>query len=192
MTAKVKLDDNQIILSNTFKYFVSNSSVTVNLYSNKIDFYDLKSYDHSSQDITQRLPTRSLPLKDLAGSLIGKSGKKNDKNAYLTLYAYPATRKHNELVKRKRLTIELASNKFDTHEENLSYMNQWQKNIEALVKKKELDSDQNEKPYLIFVNPKAGAGKAKNIYYERIVPVWAEANISNILFLTGIKNLFYQ
>ncbi len=45
------------------------------------------------------------------------------------------------------------------------------------------------KPFLVYVNPKAGAGKAKDIYYERILPVLSEANLPTKLVLTS--NYFY-
>ena len=40
------------------------------------------------------------------------------------------------------------------------------------------------KPFLVLVNPKSGSGKAKNIYFERVVPVWSESNQQNKMVYT--------
>lgn len=179
---------NEPILTDKFKYFETSNCVIVNLHEDKLVFYDVKP---SKNEIDpQQQPTHVIQMNDVAGSMIGKSMKKTDKNAYLTIYSYPKFKKtaKSEASRRKRFTVELTSFKFDTYDENLIHVNQWHKRIESIIKKKEIGSVNNEKPYLIFVNPKSGAGKAKNIYFERIVPVWAEANIPDTLFLTEYAN----
>lgn len=172
------------LLTDQFTYFESTTSVLVNLFDEKIVFYDLKT---SKLDVPQQ-PTHVLSIKDIAGSMIGKSGKKLDTKAFLTIYAYPKLKQkkdQSDSSRRKRITVDLAMNKFETYNENLINVNQWHKRLEAIIKKRDTNSINNEKPYLIFVNPTSGSGKAKNIYYERIVPIWAEANIPDTLFLTG-------
>jgi hypothetical protein len=41
------------------------------------------------------------------------------------------------------------------------------------------------KPFLVFINPKSGSGKAKSIYFERVLPVWAEANFPDTTVFTS-------
>ena len=41
------------------------------------------------------------------------------------------------------------------------------------------------KPLLVYVNPHSGSGKAKVIFQERILPVWAEAGITYKLVHTS-------
>lgn len=43
----------------------------------------------------------------------------------------------------------------------------------------------NLKPYLVYVNPKAGAGKALKIYTEQISTLLDKANVVNTLVLTS-------
>ena len=47
------------------------------------------------------------------------------------------------------------------------------------------------KPFLVFINPNSGAGKAHLLFKERIVPLWAEANIPYEMVLTSNFPLFY-
>ena len=58
-----ELDDRKILRTDTFKYFESNSSTTVNLYDDKIDFYDIKSYNRTSPNTSHSLPTLSIVFK---------------------------------------------------------------------------------------------------------------------------------
>lgn len=189
------MNNSDIILKNKFKYFESNTNVNVSLFKDRIELIDFKGND--PEDVSNSKKTNTIFIDDMSGSMIGKSLKKNDKNAYLTIYAYPKEKKKNkkvESLKRKRITVELECGLFNTYDENLMHVNKWQKHLESIIKNKEFDSslvdnnNNNDKPYLVFVNPKSGSGKAKNIYFERIIPVWSEANISDNLFLTEYAN----
>jgi len=110
----------------------------------------------------------------------------------------------NKIKPRKRLTLELTFSKYSTYDENLAHVNNWHNQLDTLCKRLLYESYlamlsssspppqssaaslRNEdlrlfyerlfKPFLVLVNPKSGSGKAKNIYYERVVPVWAESN----------------
>ena len=172
------------ILTDNFIYHLSNMKVNVKLWNERIDFFNLK---------PNKVDTRAsltLNMCDIVGSSLGKGHSNKDTFAYLTLYAYPRSKKvqkpngsiteRQKYFKRKRVTIELACDKFKTFTENLNYINEWHVKLESVLKKKT-----DEKPYLILVNPKSGAGKAKNIYYERIVPMLSEANLPKSLVLTS-------
>jgi hypothetical protein len=143
----------------------------------------------------------NLLISDIAGCLIAIQ-KKNPKNssACLTIYAYPVKKRiDDKYADRKRITLELFYNKADNQfDQNLAFINEWHKSIQSLIKKSWMDSssDDNEliKPFLIFVNPHSGAGRAKNLYYERIKPVLAEANCPHHIIMTSkhFYNLRYS
>jgi sphingosine kinase len=114
---------------------------------------------------------------------------------------------------RKRIALELTFSKFSTYEENLLYVNNWHNQLDVLNKSllyelwlksvKPSNSSHHEvvsrvyheklfKPFLVFINPKSGSGKAKTIYYERVVPVWSESNQQNIIVFTEHANHAYE
>jgi hypothetical protein len=159
---------------------------------------------------TKTNPTLSLSVADIAGSIVGRGQKKNDPRAYLSVYAYP--QRAEKANRRHRVCVELACGKYATHDENLKNVNDWHRHIDAVLKKKLIAVTKQQqqqqpshsgsgddalsslsssihnhlqKPYLVFVNPMSGAGKAKNIYFERIVPVWAECNLPDTLIFTS-------
>jgi hypothetical protein len=81
--------------------------------------------------------------------------------------------------------VELACSASENYEDNFSIINKWQKQISSLVKVSLNGLDEFLKPFLVFVNPKAGAGKAKSIYNERVTPIWSEANQPDTVVFTG-------
>ena len=86
----------------------------------------------------------------------------------------------------------MESVKFASFEENLSHVNEWHTMLNGILDQNRTGKELSEekKPFLFYVNPKAGAGKATTIYHERIVPILAEANIPNTLVLTS--KLYYK
>lgn len=161
-----------------------------------------------------------LNLNDVAGSSVCKGKEETDTKSYFTIYAYIKPHKtpaEASNVKRKRKTFEFAYAKFDTYDENFAHVNKWHLKMYNLLTMKsfihqqhlcshpthnqEINNNNNNggahreiilvKPFLVFVNPKSGSGKAKNIYFERALPVWAEANIPDTAVFT--RNLkFYS
>ena len=49
-------------------------------------------------------------------------------------------------------------------------------------------ANRNRRPYLVLINPNSGSGKARLVFYEHVVPVWSEANVSYVVFLTTHQN----
>lgn len=165
-----------------------------------------------------------LNLKDIAGSSVGKGKEETDTKSYFTLYAYLRTKEKGTNIKRKRKTFEFAYGKLGTYDENFQHVNKWHLKLYNLLRLKtfihqqrllnEHNSNNNAvvpttsacaeqqphreivlaKPFLVFVNPKSGSGKAKNIYFERALPVWAEANIPDtaVFTRTSIYTQFFQ
>lgn len=186
----LKIDDtnsiksSNLLQSDRFSYYKTKQSVRVDLYKNCLKLYNLKS---SQTQNDSSVPDLILSMNDIAGSSIGKGHSKHDMNSYLTIYSYVKINKRNDL-KRKRTTIELSCSKFTTYDENLSYVNNWHRHLDRVLRSNINLSDLNEpslvKPFLVLVNPHAGAGKAKNIYFERVLPVFAEANIPDTVVFT--------
>jgi hypothetical protein len=186
------------ILAEKFTYYKKKQAVNVNLHAQSLKFYDVKS---TSSNVTPP-PQQAdlvLSLDDVAGVSVGKGHSKSDQRAYLSIYAYVkvATKKN---AKRKRKTVELACSKHATFSENLTIVYEWEREINTTLRanlQKRSDTinatcianirnpeSYLSKPFLIFVNPKSGSGKAKSIYYERVLPVWAESNTKDLLVLT--------
>jgi hypothetical protein len=199
------------LIADTFYYNRSKQAVHVMLTGDSLKFYNLKNTEKTPiLGNGAARPTLSLAISDLAGSIAGRGNKKNDTRAYLTVYAYPQRAEKGN--RRHRVCVELAYGKCASYEENLSAVSVWHRRIDAVLKKKIAVQQQQQrrlsgsgdvaeastsnisnlqKPYLVFVNPVSGAGKAKNIYFERIVPVWAECNQPDTLVFTS-RNIYSE
>jgi hypothetical protein len=205
-------DNTSSLLADTFSYYKSKLSVRVELYKDCLKLFNLKA-ERKNENING-VPNLVISLNDICGSRVGKGHQKNDQKSYLTIYAYvrnmtPSS--SNKIRQRKRLTLELTFSKYQAYEENLAHISNWHNQINTQAKRllyekylttleapSSTDSFDNEhlklafenifKPFLVLVNPKSGSGKAKNIYYERVMPVWAESNQENkIVFTRNIK-----
>jgi sphingosine kinase len=116
-------------------------------------------------------------MRDMAGCSVAKSQKQNDLKAYLTIYMYPRV-KINDL-KRKRDVVIFEYSSKDSYQKNVDVVNIWAEKIRRI-----LSRDSPSKPFLVYVNPNSGSGKAESLFEERIKPVWAEACIPYMLVKT--------
>jgi sphingosine kinase len=158
----------EFILTKDFIYYKTQIQVKVNLYSDCIRIFK---YKHKNK---QTIELDKLVLfNDLVGCSIGKGPKAQDTRAYLTLYTYPKINS-SKSQKRQRVVIELALNEHAKFEDNLEVLKEWSNEISKCLSR---EDSSNEKPFLVFVNPNSGSGKASNLFKERILPVWSEANI---------------
>lgn len=184
-----------MLLSDQFSYYKKRGHVRVNLYAQMIKFYN---NNGSSDD--QQPSDLILHLNDVAGVRVGQGHEASDVKAYLTFYAYVKPINKKTPSKRKRLSVELAYSKYSTFDENSTACKLWEKQIHDLMKShlnQRIQTTRNahmtdtfDKPFLVFVNPKSGSGKAKAIYYERVLPVWAESSTKDTLVLTRKFNNF--
>jgi hypothetical protein len=185
------------LLTDTFTYNRRHQLVKVSLFEQLLKFYNLK----STEDRPPQPADLILSLNDVAGVSVNKGHAKSDQKAYLSIYTYIKVTSDKKCAKRKRNTIELAQGRHATFSDNLTVVYEWQKQINAalsalLLKRSNaanrawLENIPNaasylDKPFLIFVNPKSGSGRAQSIYYERVLPVWAESSTKDVLVLTS-------
>lgn len=172
--------------SQTFVYHRTNTSVLVKLYTDRIEFY----YQSKSPANHHAQPNFILFMQDVAGSMVQQDADKaKNKHVYLTIYAYPKEKYLSQSKsKRNSQIIKLKCTKTDNFVDNLNCANEWHSNLHTVLNRAESPDameENKDKPFLVYVNPKAGAGKAQQIYQTQILPVLTEANVPNTLVLTS-------
>ena len=106
---------------------------------------------------------------------------------------------------RKRFVVELECSRYATLDENLAHVSAWQAAIARQLAAENLRrytvhnsgladadaavssllyADKLDKPFLLLVNPRSGASKAKAIYYEHLRSVFAEAKHTHTCVFT--------
>ncbi|KDR14977.1 Sphingosine kinase 2 [Zootermopsis nevadensis] len=128
-----------------------------------------------------------------------------DVSAYLYIYAYVLKKyRVKSGQKRERMTITLRFRSFDKYEDNMREAQKWRLAVKCLVKNKSIprgilaseDSQVTaqsffhleERKLLVLLNPKSGPGKARELFQQRVVPVFAEAEIGFDLYVTKHAN----
>lgn len=116
-------------------------------------------------------------------------------DAYLYIYTYVTKNKRNDRSLVERNTIALRFRSFDKYEQNSDEANKWRSSILMLINQsRELVFKRqfNNKGYLIFLNPKSGKGKARDIFHKIVAPVLADADIQFDLYITKSANFARQ
>ncbi|XP_039958932.1 sphingosine kinase 2 [Bactrocera tryoni] len=109
---------------------------------------------------------------------------KKDISAYLHIYAYIKNEKHS--MRRERTVRILRFRSFDTYEENLKVAERWHHAIR--INKAALKNELVEKQLLIFLNPKSGSGKGREMFHKQMAPVLKEADVPYELHVTAHYN----
>ena len=204
LEALINYKEDTVILSEKFIFYKSKQSVRANLHKNLIKFFNLK---NSNQEIDPETTQADLVLSisDIAGTSICKGHTKSDNKSYLTIYSYLRSKNKPSETKRKRFVVELACSASENYEDNFLITKKWNTKVGNLIKVNLFDSKQQQqqktnsgneadhiskieeffKPFLIFINPNSGAGKAKGIYSERVTPIWSEANQADTVVYTS-------
>ncbi|CAF0716578.1 unnamed protein product [Brachionus calyciflorus] len=129
---------------------------------------------------------KKFSLNDFIGFYIEESYLSNDPTVTLALSFYPKL----ENNKRRRVSYELQFKKFKTKSQNLSFVSKFKDAFDRVTK-----SD-NSKPFLVFLNPNSGSGKAIKLFFNQIVPMWKEMNIKfkviDTLYANHAKELIKQ
>lgn len=116
-------------------------------------------------------------------------------DAYLYIYTYITKDKRSDKSCVERNTIALRFRSFDKYEQNADEANKWRSTILMLMNQSReavFKRHFNNKGYLIFLNPKSGKGKARDIFHKIVAPVLADADIQFDLYITKSANFARQ
>ncbi|XP_011185060.2 sphingosine kinase 1 [Zeugodacus cucurbitae] len=107
-----------------------------------------------------------------------------DISAYLHIYAYIKNEKSS--MRRERTVRILRFRSFDTYEENVKVAERWHHAIR--INQAALKNQLVEKQLLIFLNPKSGSGKGREMFHKQVAPVLKEADVPYELHVTAHYN----
>ncbi|XP_058055221.1 sphingosine kinase 2-like [Anopheles bellator] len=111
-----------------------------------------------------------------------------DVSAYLYIYAYILKRNRRGGF-RERTTITLRFRSFDRYEDNNREAQKWRAAIKCLIAgepalQKHTYQPRDTRKMLVILNPKSGSGKAREMFQQRVAPIFAEAEILYDLHIT--------
>ncbi|XP_055855758.1 sphingosine kinase 2 [Episyrphus balteatus] len=116
-----------------------------------------------------------------------------DSSAYLYVYAYVLKKSLRNHLKRERTVLTLRFRSFDKYDDNNREALKWHGHIKRLRNIQtggnglnSMFSSQNK--VLVILNPKSGAGKARELFHQEVVPIFVEAEISYDLYVTKYAN----
>lgn len=95
-------------------------------------------------------------------------------DAYLYIYTYITKNRRSNKSYKERNTIALRFRSFDKYEQNAEEANKWKSSLITLMdqnREKLFKRHLFNKGYLIFLNPKSGKGKAREIFHKIVAPV---------------------
>ncbi|XP_004535131.1 sphingosine kinase 1 [Ceratitis capitata] len=107
-----------------------------------------------------------------------------DISAYLHIYAYIKNEKAT--MRRERTVRILRFRSFNTYEENMKVAERWHHAIR--INKAAIKNQVGEKQLLIFLNPKSGSGKGREMFHKQVAPVLKEADVPYELHVTAHYN----
>lgn len=114
----------------------------------------------------------------------------NDVSAYLYIYAY-ILKRNRRGGKRERTTITLRFRSFDKYDDNNKEAQKWRIAIKCLINNLPINAlapPANERKLLVLLNPKSGAGKARECFQQRVAPILVEAELPYDLQVTKHAN----
>lgn len=114
-----------------------------------------------------------------------------DVSAYLYIYAYILKKGKRGNNRRERTTLTLRFRSFDRYEDNNKEAQKWRIAIKQLINGECPNFStkmQESKRMLIILNPKSGSGKAREVFQQRVAPIYIEAEIPYDLHVTKKAN----
>ena len=123
----------------------------------------------------------AIKLKEITGTKCEKPYRTNSVQCSLIMNAFPSFSNELKLTpdglfnqsKRKKVQFELNFSKFQTINENLEVVQKWHDTLSD-----QLMVENSSKPFLVFVNPHSGSGKAAKILLKNVFNTWNEVNVS--------------
>lgn len=119
----------------------------------------------------------------------------SDVSAYLYIYAYIL--KKGKVIthrKRERMIITLRFRSYDKYDDNMHEAQKWRVTIKYLMSSIQQSSlppcffkshdIRIENKVLVIANPKSGVGKAREVFQNKVVPIFTEADINYDLYCT--------
>ncbi|XP_054727404.1 sphingosine kinase 1 [Anastrepha obliqua] len=113
-----------------------------------------------------------------------ENATQKDTSAYLHMYAYIKNEKG--AMRRERTVRILRFRSFETYEENLKVAERWHHAIR--INQAAAKNRLGEKQILIFLNPKSGKGKGREMFHKQVAPVLKEADMPYELHVTAHSN----
>ncbi|ETN59614.1 hect E3 ubiquitin ligase [Anopheles darlingi] len=114
-----------------------------------------------------------------------------DVSAYLYIYAYILKRNRRGGF-RERTTITLRFRSFDRYEDNNREAQKWRAAVKYLIAGEPVQKltyqPRDPRKMLIILNPKSGSGKAREMFQQRVAPIFAESEILYDLHITKRSN----
>ncbi|XP_054734825.1 sphingosine kinase 1 isoform X1 [Anastrepha obliqua] len=112
-----------------------------------------------------------------------------DASAYLYVFAYILNKKHlRNIIRRERTVLKLRFRSFDTFGDNMREAERWYHTVRAFKGRSLGNNGTEERRILVLLNPKSGAGKAREIFNRQVVPVLNEAEQQYDLHVTKHAN----
>ncbi|XP_055689294.1 sphingosine kinase 2 [Lutzomyia longipalpis] len=115
----------------------------------------------------------------------------SDASAYLYIYAYILKRSRRG-GRRERTTITLRFRSFDKYDDNNREAQKWRTAIKALINdeipKTPTYTPTDARKLLVLLNPKSGSGKAREVFQQRVAPIFVEAELPFELHVTKRAN----
>jgi sphingosine kinase len=184
------------ILSDRFALTNTGRTALVELYSDCIRInYDDDNDNDNNKIINESGNLNELRLSDVIGTFVERPHKTNDNNAYLIINAYPSgeTPAGSVVAKRLKLCVELAysnASRPNNLKYNMIVAQRWHDTLKWLfsIQKSINDRCVPKKPYLVFVNPYSGSGKASKLFIKCVAPIWMQAALPYKIVLTEYSN----
>lgn len=126
---------------------------------------------------------RLIPLEDVIGSTVEVSYQSDDQSAFLLL---DTCQRIPSEKNRRQSSIRLASSNGVSKARNLELVRKWDRRLRLLVRNVNY-YENKEKPFLVFVNPNSGSGKAGDIFLKHTANIWNKAHVSFEAVTTGTK-----
>jgi sphingosine kinase len=184
------------ILEQIFSYGQSpqkSGQLTARLFENRIDL----AYE---SDISEQ----TVYMNDLVGTQCERTYRHDDLTCSLIIHAFPyenacssSSNNGGELkkIKRQRSHYKLDCCKpGNSLEQNFELVSHWHNTIKSLQNKQVDPSFQvtsvedpprtHLKPFLVFVNPRSGTGKATKMLLNNVFNIWNEAGLTNHIIFT--------